>query len=42
LYLVGGEWIPKPAVILAPIFILDYLLLAFLFPTLSGLKYEYD
>lgn len=37
----GGDWIPQPAVVLAPLFILDYLLLAYLFPKLSGLKYDY-
>jgi hypothetical protein len=38
---VGGDWIPKPAVALAPLFIFDYLLLAYLFPVLSGVEYDY-
>lgn len=41
LRLIGGDWIPRPAVALTPLFILDYLLLAYLFPKLSGLKYDY-
>jgi hypothetical protein len=40
LHVIGSSWIPKPAVALTPIFMLDYLLLAYLFPTLSGIIFE--
>lgn len=38
----GGDWIPKHFSIVAlPIFLLDYVMIAYLFPKLSGLAYEY-
>ena len=40
LHFIGGDWIPSPAVALTPLFLLDYLLLAYLFPKLSGLRFD--
>ena len=40
LWLAGGGWIPKPAAALTPFFLADYLLLAYLFPKLSGIAFE--
>lgn len=37
---IGGDWIPAPAVALTPLFLFDYVLLAYLFPKLSGLRFE--
>ncbi len=40
LRLLGSDWIPRPAIALAPLFILDYLLLAYIFPKLSGISFN--
>lgn len=38
----GGGWIPKPTVAIVPVFLLDYVVMAFLLPKISGIKFYYD
>ncbi|MBL0948929.1 hypothetical protein [Brevundimonas sp.] len=40
--LVGGSWIPTPAMVLTPFFILDYIVMAFLLPKFIGVKFSWS
>ncbi|MGN7161297.1 hypothetical protein [Sphingomonas sp. SAFR-052] len=41
LYAAGGDWMPSLTIAVMPIFILDFVLMAYSFPAVSGLEYEY-
>ena len=38
----GGDWLPEPAIAISPIFILDYIGMAWLFPKISRIDFSYD
>ena len=40
--LVGGDWVPSPAIAISPVFILDYMGLAWLFPKISRINFSYE
>ena len=39
---VGGSWIPKPAAAVTPLFLVDYMAMAYLLPKISRIKFAFD
>jgi len=38
----GGDWLPSPTIAISPLFILDYMGMAWLFPKISRIEFNYD
>ena len=38
----GGDWLPSPTIAISPLFILDYVGMAWLFPKISRIKISYE
>ncbi|MBD3746398.1 MAG: hypothetical protein IE932_09315 [Sphingopyxis terrae] len=38
----GGDWLPSPTIAISPLFILDYMGMAWLFPKISRIGFNYD
>lgn len=38
----GGDWLPSPTIAIAPLFLMDYMGMAWLFPKISRIDFSYE
>ena len=38
----GGDWLPSPTIAISPLFLLDYIVMALLFPKISRIAFSYE
>ncbi|KUO54675.1 MAG: hypothetical protein APF78_03890 [Sphingomonadales bacterium BRH_c3] len=42
IYTFGGDWLPSPTIAISPLFLLDYMVMAWLFPKVSRINFNYE